>query len=114
MNIKLAESILDKVDFNSYKDWETYPESEYKCSCGQSVSFNFRNFEKHSFSKFYNLRQEDAVQMENLIDEKIKADTNSFLDFYCPGCKKPVRIYFLSWAGGKHWEHGYHIQFVID
>ena len=114
MNVRPAESILYKVEFNSYEDWETYPESEYKCRCGQSISFNFRNIQKHSYSDFTNLRKEDVMQIEHLIDETIKAETNSFLDFYCPGCKKPVRFYFLSWAGGRQGENGCHIKFVVD
>lgn len=114
MNVRLAESILNKVDFNSYEDWETYPESEYKCNCGQTVAFNFRNLQKHSFSNFTNLQTADILQIEALIDDTITSKINSFLDFYCPKCKKPVRLYFYSWAGGRHGEHGYQIKFVIE
>jgi hypothetical protein len=114
MNVRLAESILNKVDFNSYEDWETYPESEYKCNCGQTVSFNIQNLQKHSFSNFTNLEAADISQIEALVDGTIKSETNSFLDFYCPKCKKPVRFYFFSWAGGRHGEHGYRIKFVIE
>ncbi|MBE2288797.1 MAG: hypothetical protein IAE95_04535 [Chitinophagaceae bacterium] len=114
MNVRLAESVLNKVDFNSWDDWDTYPESAYKCNCGQTVAFNFRHFQKHSFSNFTNLEAAAVTQIEALVNDTIKSETNSFLDFHCPNCKNPVRFYFFSWAGGRHGEYGYRIKFVIE
>ncbi len=114
MKVNLAESILDKVDFSNYDDWEIYPEAQYTCGCGESVFFNFRHFRKHSRSEFSNLRHEDVLEIENVINDMVRTETNSFLDFYCPGCKRPVRFYYLSWAGGRHGEYGYRIKYVVD
>ena len=114
MKVNLAESILDKVDFNGIDDWEIYPEAQYTCGCGESVFFNLRNLSKHSRSDFTNLRQEDVLEIENIINDTVRTETNSFLDFYCPGCKRPVRFYYLSWAGGRHGEYGYRIKYVVD
>ncbi len=114
MKIKLAETILSKVDFDSNEDLDTYPESEYTCNCGQSVILTFRNFRKHSFSNFTNLEKGDVAKIEALVDNRITSETNSFLDFYCPKCKKPIRFYFFSWAGGKHGQHGFQIKYIIE
>ena len=114
MKVTLAELILNKIDFNSYEDRDTYPESEYKCNCGQTITFSFRNLQKHSFLNYSNLQAADISQIETLVNDTINSETNSFLDFYCPKCKKPVRFYFLSWAGGRHGEYGYRIKFVIE
>jgi hypothetical protein len=37
---------------------------------------------------------------------------NSFLDFYCPGCRAPVRIYYRSWPGGR-WTRGHDLLFIV-
>ena len=56
----------------------------------------FRNLQRHSLSNFTNLRAADVLQIEALVDDTITSETNSFIDFYCPKCKKPVRFYFFS------------------
>lgn len=114
MYIRNAEYILSKVDFSSYEDWETYPNSEYLCNCGQAITFSYRSLQKHSFSSFTNLKSADVLQIQSIADDRIRSETNSFLDFYCPGCNKPVRFYYLSWAGGRHGEYGYCIKFVVE
>lgn len=45
---------------------------------------------------------------------KIRTKPDSFIDFYCPKCKRPVRIYYTSFLGGRHCEHGYNLDYVID
>ena len=39
---------------------------------------------------------------------------DSYLDFKCPGCQRPVRIYYFSFIGGKHCEAGFKIKYVMD
>lgn len=39
---------------------------------------------------------------------------DSYIDFYCPKCNRPVRIYYFSYLGGKHGEHGYVLKYVVD
>jgi hypothetical protein len=65
---------------------------------------------KHQFSDFSNLVPADKELFRNLSDGYPK--TNSFLDFYCPTCKRPVKIYYDSWAGGRHGEAGFTIKFI--
>jgi DNA-directed RNA polymerase subunit M/transcription elongation factor TFIIS len=45
------------------------------------------------------------------IDENIP---DSFIDFNCPKCKTPVRIYYFSFIGGRHCENGFVIKYVIN
>jgi hypothetical protein len=45
---------------------------------------------------------------------RIRPKPDSFIDFYCPKCKRPVRIYYTSFLGGRHCEHGYNLDYVID
>jgi|GEM_PF-2033888 len=39
---------------------------------------------------------------------------DSFIDFYCPKCRKPIRIYYLSFIGGRHTEMGFVIKYVLN
>lgn len=39
---------------------------------------------------------------------------DSFIDFNCPNCNRPVRIYYSSFLGGRHGEHGYQLKYIID
>lgn len=114
MKLKVANRVIDKTEFSNYHDWETYPEAEYQCDCGQVVTINFRHLKKHAFSNFSNLATEDIQLIEVHIDDEVETKTNSFLDFYCPTCKKPVRFYYDSWFGGHHGESGYTIKYIVD
>ena len=104
---------LSKLEFEADEDWETYPRSDYTCpKCQEKVSFNLKDLDRHSFSTFTNLSPTDERRAELIVGEN-KNDANSFLDFYCPGCKSPVRIYFQSWAGGRY-THGHIFKFIIE
>jgi len=39
---------------------------------------------------------------------------DSYIDFYCQKCNRPVRIYYISYIGGKHVEHGYELKYLMD
>ena len=113
MKPKDATTILDKTEFTNRIDWDTFPTANYCCNkCNQIVSIDFNNLTKHQFSDFSNFNSEDKELFKKVETDLIK--TNSFLDFYCPTCKRPVRIYYDSWAGGNHGESGFSIKFIID
>ena len=108
-----AKDRLSKLEFQADDDWESYPRSEYTCpKCREITAFNLKDMDRHSFSTFTNLSPTDAKKADLFIG-KHKDDANSFLDFYCPRCKSPVRIYFQSWAGGRY-THGHIFKFIIE
>ena len=39
---------------------------------------------------------------------------DSFLDYCCPMCNKPIRIYYISFIGGRQAEMGFEIKFVLS
>jgi len=39
---------------------------------------------------------------------------DSFIDYYCPKCKSPIRIYYSSFMGGRHSEMGFEIKYVMN
>src|SRR5258705_13739309 len=115
MNTYPASEKLTKTEFNSYEDWLTYPTADYICdACKQTVSFDFNSLAKHQFSDFTNFTDVDKNAFKRYTETNELIRTNSFLDFYCPTCKRPVRLYYNSWAGGRHGESGYSIKFIVD
>jgi hypothetical protein len=115
--MKLTEinELTDKIDFNSYEDFETYPTSDLEClNCNKKVSLNFKNLKKHSNSDFTNLSEQDAKKMTEFVNAKLTEIPNSFLDYYCPDCRKPIRVFYKSWGGGRHCEYGYELKFMIS
>jgi hypothetical protein len=111
MTLHTATEILSKTEFNNQSDWDTYPTADYCCDkCNQIVSIDFKSLTKHQFSDFSNFVSADKELFKSLEGGDTK--TNSFLDFYCPTCKRPVKIYYDSWAGGRHGEAGFTIKFI--
>ena len=111
MTLQTATKILSKTEFNNQTDWDTYPTADY-CfgKCYQTVSIDFKSLTKHQFSEFSNFILADRELFKSF--ETADTKTNSFLDFYCPTCKRPVKIYYDSWAGGRHGEAGFTIKFI--
>ena len=108
-----AANRLSKLEFSADQDWETYPESTYSCPCcGEQISFALRDLEKHQLSKFTNLLAADA-QAVGAASAWAERNFNSFIDFYCVGCRRPVRILYYGWAGGR-FTHGYSLLYVIE
>jgi hypothetical protein len=115
MMTQSANEKLNKTEFNNQEDWETYPTADYCCEkCNQKISFNFANLTKHQFSSFSNLNNIDQKAFDSFVSINKLEPTNSFLDFYCPNCERPVRICYDSWAGGKHGEYGFSIKYILD
>ena len=110
-----ANQKLKKTEFNSQEDWETYPTADYCCDkCTSTVSLNFANLKSHQLSTFSNFNKPDKEAFNLFVSTNNLEPTNSFLDFYCPSCKRPVRMYYNSWAGGRHGEQGYSIKYVVE
>lgn len=111
MRLQSASEVFNKTEFNNQSDWDTYPTADYCCDkCNQMVSIDLKSLTKHQFSDFSNL---DSVDKKGFEELEIKCNiSNSFLDFYCPTCKRPVKVYYDSWAGGHHGEMGFTIKFV--
>lgn len=72
-----------------------------------------KDLNKHAHSTFTNLNEADSKEIEALVTNSKIEGFNSFIDFSCSKCKKPIRIYYLSWAGGR-FTNGYVIKYVID
>lgn len=102
MKFIAAEERLNKTEFSNYDDWEIHPTTVYECPyCKKGLSLCFRDFEKHTF-------------IDKFVSTIDKGDSNSFLDFACQGCDRPVRLYYTAWAGGRHGEAGFAIRFIIE
>jgi len=114
MTIREAKDVFDKEDFQADEDWEILPQTAYECSvCKEKVVFSLKDLDKHAFSKSTNLSREHAEEIESLIRTSQLGGFTSFIDFYCPTCQRPIRVYYQSWAGGR-FTHGHHLQYVID
>lgn len=113
MKLINADVVFSKTSFQDDIDYETYPVSVYQCPiCNEKLSFNKRDFQKHSLQKTSVLSYEEQTEIEEYLHKINQQGTNSFIDFYCPQCKTPTRIYYESWAGGR-FTGGYILKFLI-
>ena len=114
MKVQKAEGLLSKTSFNNQEDWMTYPQSIYTCTiCEEKVSITFKDLDNHFKSSKTNLTDKDNFIVSELAILNQLTEI-SFLYFYCPNCKRPVRVYYESWAGGKHGEAGYTINYIVE
>lgn len=118
-NIKMkkikAEILTNKTHFSNYEDYKTYPTSDLKCpSCEVKTSIAFKDLEKHRFSNFSNLTEDKQNKINEFVKLNMEKVPNSFLDYNCPNCNSSVRLYYQSWAGGRHGENGYELEMVIS
>ncbi len=115
MRVRNADTVLDKTDFNNQIDWETYPTADYTCdNCKQTISLSLKDLTKHAYDDFSNLSDSDRQTVDKTIRTNTDNVPSSYLDFYCPACKRPVCLYYDSWAGGHHGEAGYILKYVVD
>ena len=115
MHKVLANKRFKKTKFNNLDDWEIHPRAAYECPyCKEVVTFCLRDFEKHQFLEQTNLTEDVAARIDTYVKAINPGDANSYLDFACQGCHRPVRIYYTAWAGGRHCEAGHIIRFVIE
>lgn len=77
-----ADILIEKVQFNSYDDFKTYPTSDLKCpTCNKTVSLAFKDLEKHQHSDFSNLTDDEQKSINEFVELNLKEVPNSFLDF---------------------------------
>ncbi len=83
------------------RDEHIYEPIVYHCTdCVYNVEFSIDNFGKHFHLPFSNLTADDQV----LFDEFSRTRgiySKSFLDFYCPQCRKAVRVIYEGGVAGK-------------
>ncbi len=115
MKVRNANKVLDKTEFNNQADWETYPTADYTCdNCKQTISLSFKNLTKHVHNNFSNLSDIDRQNVDKTIQASVDNVPLSILDFYYPICKRPVCVYYDTWAGGHHGEMGYNLKYIVD
>lgn len=118
MEIKLSDGTerFDNTEFsNEISDGKSTPLfSTYTCpACGEKTGFTKKNFEERAWLKFSNLSEEHSEMFNKYVTEKEWARLN-YLDWYCPGCELPVRVYVENWAGGRHGDAGVDIKYVLE
>jgi len=108
-----ANKVFSKIDFQKDVDYNIYPQSIYECPfCRNQLSFNMQDFERYSLNFKSVFSMDEQKKIERYIDFGKQKGINSFIDFYCPQCNSPSRIYFTTWAGGR-FTGGYHLEFII-
>ena len=115
MAVKIVdgEKRLSKLEFVADEDWATHPRSMYTCPwCSAQIEFALRDLDRHRGSSFTNLTAADAEHV-SAIATRSDRDYNDFIDFYCQGCGRPVRICYTAWAGGR-FTYGYKMEFVVE
>jgi len=110
-----AEILTNKTHFSNYEDYKTYPTANLKCpSCKVKISIAFKDLEKHQLSNCSNLAEEKQKLINEFVKLNMQKIPNSFLDYVCPNCNSSVRLYYNSWAGGRHGENGYELETIIS
>lgn len=112
-----AESRLTKVRFILGRDWLTYPPAIFTCGvCQQEVHFTLKDFIRHESLDYTNLSEADDKAMRALQQASHESTWNAFLDFYCPQCRSPVRIYYEigELVGSRSRAYGAHVAFIIE
>ena len=114
MKVIPIEKISDKLSFNNYVESDLYARASLRCpNCKSNVAIKYKNLEKHALSKWTNLLAETEQAINSFVKEEKIEEANSFLDYKCLDCKNPIRIYYESWAGGRHGESGFDLKFGI-
>ncbi|HSO89312.1 MAG TPA: hypothetical protein VLQ91_22350 [Draconibacterium sp.] len=94
-------------------DPTTFEQITYRCSdCNYQIAFKDKDFQKHSHTDFTNLTKTESLLLDNFVMTN-ELEQKSFLDFYCPTCNKPTRIYFSDGYGGKHGDYIVGIDFGL-
>ena len=66
----------------------------YVCPrCRTQTGFEWADFTRHAGIRFSNLALADQQAIELEVADRLM-DENSFVDFYCSGCKGVVRVYY--------------------
>lgn len=74
---------------------------DYKCEkCMYKVSIKISDFDKHFKSNNSNLNNIEKKLLDDFVEEH-KLGSFSYIDFYCPKCKLPIRILYDRYPSGK-------------
>lgn len=87
--------------------------SYYTCTCGQKIRFDEGNLKKAEKNPKSCIEESEQSAIEATASEFLDRN-DSFLDFFCPACRKPVRLYFQPWAGGRHGDSGIEWRFIVE
>ena len=113
MQIIEANNVFSKIDFQDDIDYNIYPKSIYECPiCKGELSFNMQVFKKYSLNEDSLFPIEEQERIKKKVKLSKRKEPNSFIDYYCPQCNTPTRIYFTAWAGG-HYTGGSHLEFIV-
>jgi len=108
-----ASTVFSKIDFQEDIDFNIYPKSIYECPiCKNKLSFNMQDFKKYSLNKNSFFFMEEQERIQKMLESSKRNEPNSFIDFYCPKCNTPTRIYFTAWAGSRY-TGGSHLEFIV-
>ena len=107
---------FDNTSFsNIIEDGKSLPLfATYTCPiCAEQIGFTKKDFEERSLNNYSNLSKENQILFSKSAREG-QFDNLHFLDWYCPKCKIPVRVYVEHWAGGRHGDAGVNIRFTLE
>jgi rubredoxin len=108
-----ANIVFSKISFQADIDYHTYPRSIYECPvCKNKLSFNMHDFDKYALNTKSIFPLEEQERIKKFAKKKDLKKSNSFIDFYCPQCNMPTRIYYLTWAGGRY-TGGHELEFIV-
>jgi hypothetical protein len=108
-----ANTVFSKIDFQEDIDYNMYPKSIYECPiCKSELSFGMQDFKKYSLNKNSSFPIEEQEKIKKMLEFSKRKEPNSFIDYYCPQCNTPTRIYFTAWAGGRY-TGGSHLEFIV-
>ena len=94
-------------------DPHLFEQITYWCvDCAFEISFDNKDFQKHSKSTFTNLAHNENYELNEFLKDN-NIQTNSFLDFYCPTCKTATRLFFSDGYGGRHGDYVVNIDFGL-
>ena len=118
MKIYFKGSIFTPDSLTANEVYLTYPPIIVSCAvCKDSIGFTLKSFIKYSLNKTSNLTDEDDSRINKFLEKHqgklSKYPVNSFIDYYCPACKTPIRIYFQAWGGGR-FTHGYVVHYIVE
>jgi len=110
-----AEERFDNIDFsNVVADGMALSiHTAYTCPCGTRIGFQKHDFERHLQQPFSNVARDISKCFDEFAQEHL-GRVRDYLDWVCPSCGLPARVYFEFWAGGKHGDFGFHLHTVVE
>ena len=110
----LEERLSSPGFSNEVEDGRSLPQfSYYTCVCGQPIRFEWRHLQEAGTGPHTELTESEAREIAEVARAQVQPH-DDFLDFHCPKCKNPVRLYFRTWAGGRHGDAGADWRFIVE